>query len=215
MRRCRTRVAPPVVDPPAVDTSSPTVAFLLSEINLIDEEFRRIRAEGATRTNSYLTVAATIATAAAAYTAQTRTPWWSIAVPAGLALFLLGLYVVFGMVIRDIESDRCARATGRIRHYFVELDADLGRYLTFQATDAPMPWVTRNQSVQRQTVIAVAAASGALAAAGGLAWRGVTAWVWLGVFVALAVVIGVVVHRTAGRKLRKTADRARREQRFP
>jgi hypothetical protein len=196
------------------DATDPSVAMLLTELKLIDDEFRRMRSEGTARVNGYLTFVTAIITAGAAYTATRKLAWWTVLTPGGTAIALLGFYIFYGMVVRDVDTDRCARATGRIRRYFTDLDSELERYLTFQSTDAPSQWVARRESVQRRMVSIVASAAGAGAVTGEVARRGIAGSVLLLVFLPVLALIYLVLGWTARRRLKQAASKAQKQQRF-
>ena len=137
------------------------MSFLLEEFRMADEEFRRLRAEGQTRVTAYLTLAGTavgvIATLAGIRSIGAVTVERVATVATGL-MALLGTNTFVGLVVRDIGTDVCARATGRIRNFFITRYPEVTPHITFQHTDAPTRWITHPQSINRRQVAVMTAA---------------------------------------------------------
>lgn len=139
--------------------------FLLKELDLMESEIKRIRAEGPARLQFLFTATSAIL-ASLLVLAGLKSVTDEIARTAAVVanLLLLGFSLnTFGYLIgRDIATDRQARGTGRIRRYFLERSPELKPYITWQSIDAPTQWVTKDKSGVRGIVILIASGSAAM-----------------------------------------------------
>jgi hypothetical protein len=132
-----------------------TVDFLIAEYTQISEETRRLRAEGLNRLNFFIAITSAILVALVSLAQSNPTAGILLQIAAISAIFLLvlvGIETFRVSISRDINTDFNMRATGRIRRYFADRDSNLEKYLTWQDSDEPTKWVTRNDSGIRRTI---------------------------------------------------------------
>jgi hypothetical protein len=139
-------------------------SFLLKELDLVEGEIKRLRAEGLSRIQ-FLFTATSALVGSLLVLAGTKSidPEWLRR--AGIALsFLLVCFALVTyeyLIGRDISCDRNARATGRIRHYFLERSPGLAPYLTWGTSDAPTQWIAVDISgLRRFTALLTSAVGG-------------------------------------------------------
>lgn len=126
-----------------------SVEFLLVEFQEIAQETRRIRVEGLSRMNLYITLTSSILAGLILISqidATSILSFQAISIGAMLFLALIGWNTFQFSISRDINTERNIRATNRIRRFFVDNDPELGLYLTWNTHDEPMSWITHNRS---------------------------------------------------------------------
>lgn len=131
-----------------------TFAFLIAEYNEISQETRRLRQEGITRLNFFITITSSIL-AVLAFLSQNKAidsiVFQAVAIGVLLLLFFVGLDTFRFTIRRDIHTDLNIRAVARIRRFFAIQNPNIQEHLTWQDHDEPTPWVTNNNSNVRLT----------------------------------------------------------------
>lgn len=194
------------------------VEFLIAEYNEISQETRRLRQEGITRLNFFITITSSIL-AVLAFVSQNKTMAGIIFqfVASGVLLLLLfiGLDTFKFTIRRDINTDLNIRAVARIRRFFAIQNPKIQQYLTWQYHDEPTPWVTDNTSNVRLTAQYILSFICALMA--GLLFN------LIGVKLTVSIVIGVVVlvasflifQDYATRQFKRASIEAKQSMKFP
>ena len=137
---------------------SKAVDFLLAEYQEIYQEFRRLRQEGVTRLNFFITLTSVITGGLIIlYQLSTtgRGAFEYLAIGSLLFLLIVGWDTVNFSISRDIDTDLNVRATARIRRFFADQYPNIEEYLTWQVHDEPTPWLTKNISNVRRTSQAI------------------------------------------------------------
>jgi hypothetical protein len=131
------------------------VVFLIAEYNEIAHETRRLRQEGITRLNFFITITSSFL-AVLVFLSQSKATFGVsfqiAAIGVLLLLLLIGLDTFDHSIRRDIYTDFNVRAMARIRCFFATQNPEIKQYLTWQYHDEPTLWVTRNNSNVRKTV---------------------------------------------------------------
>jgi hypothetical protein len=134
--------------------SGGSIEFLIAEYNQISEETRRLRNEGLSRLNFFITITSSILAGlvvlSQSNTATDTTVQW-VSLGALFFLILVGWNAFKFTISRDISTDFNVRATGRIHRFFMERDPSLRQYLTWQDHDEPTAWIVGNTSNLRST----------------------------------------------------------------
>jgi hypothetical protein len=120
--------------------------FLIAEYSQVFLELRRIRAEGITRLNFFVTLSTGVL-GGVVFILQLS----SLSLPArqllaALAislLLLLGWDVYRYLIFRDTSSDFNMRALGRIRRFFIDRHPSAARYFVWNTDDEPSLYVKR------------------------------------------------------------------------
>ncbi len=131
-----------------------SVEFIIAEYNQISEETRRLRGEGLSRLNFFITITSSILAGLVVLSqsnAATNTTVQLVSIGALLFLVLIGWNAFRFTISRDISTDFNIRATGRIHRFFIDRDPSLSQYLTWQDHDEPTSWVVNNISNLRST----------------------------------------------------------------
>ncbi len=136
------------------------------------------------------------------------------AILTSFLLFSFSLVTYQYLIGRDISCDRNARATARIRRYFLERSPNLQRHISWQITDAPTQWLrVDNSGVRRMTILI---SSGLAGLFGGLSffelWRNVALSYAAG-FLGGVLVVGSL-RQWASRRFTTALTAAMAEQRF-
>lgn len=195
-----------------------SVEFLLVEFQEIAQETRRIRVEGLSRMNLYITLTSSILAGLILISqidATSILSFQAISIGAMLFLALIGWNTFQFSISRDINTERNIRATNRIRRFFVDNDPELGLYLTWNTHDEPMSWITHNRSNVRG--MAQSILSFVIATMTGLITYLVTATVSWSVIVGVPcfAVAMVSLNAYANRRYGEAEDTAQRDIRFP
>ncbi|OYQ65072.1 hypothetical protein B9G53_08975 [Pseudanabaena sp. SR411] len=136
-------------------TKKNAVSFLIAEYNEIAQETRRLRQEGITRLNFFITITSSFL-AVLVFLSQSKATlgvsFQIAAVGVLLLLLLIGLDTFDHSIRRDVYTDFNVRAMARIRCFFATQSPEIKQYLTWQYHDEPTLWVTRNNSNVRKTV---------------------------------------------------------------
>lgn len=192
-------------------------AFLLKELEMMESEIKRLRGEGQTRLQFLVTITSAVLGSLVALSgvdgiAEAQLRGASIVATFMLYIFALATYEY--TIGRDISTDRNARATSRIRRYFLECSPGIIDYLSWQTEDGPTQWVTKDRSRIRTLIMVIAAGLGGLCA-GLIAFEisDVTA-VGYKMGIPIGFLTIVILKCWAVRKLRRAKDTAIKEQRF-
>lgn len=133
-----------------------STSFLLSELELIEKENQRLRTEGVARLNFLVAIVSGVLgglfTLSSLGQFTIRQIIGALAL-ASLLLFILSIGTYEYTIGRDISSDRNARATGRIRNYFIKRHPQIAKHVTWQTDDSPTNWVKKNKSNVRTTIL--------------------------------------------------------------
>ncbi len=130
--------------------------FLLEEYKALENRFQSYRVEGVSRLNSYLTLTSVLGGAGLFFLGNSTNLPSTISQPILIAVMLLlasvGFDTWFYIVIRQITSDKIERGLARIRHYFIEHDKSISKYLVNSINDDPTPYIksqNRSNGVRR------------------------------------------------------------------
>ena len=191
--------------------------FLLKELDLMESEIKRLRAEGPLRLQFLFTITSALLASIlvlAGLKSISDDVARIAAIVASCLLMAFSLVTFDFLIARDIASDRQARGTGRIRRYFLERSPGLERYVTWQSIDAPTQWVTGDQSGVRWMVILIAGGSMGLFI-GLLTFELFrTIPVSYGVGIVSVVALAFSMKRWARRRFRVAKEKAASDQRF-
>jgi hypothetical protein len=120
--------------------------FLIAEYNQVFLELRRIRAEGITRLNFFVTLSTGVLGGVVFFIQLSSLSLLARQLLAALAvslLLLLGWDVYRYLIFRDTSSDFNMRALGRIRRFFIDRQPSAARYFIWNADDEPSLYVKR------------------------------------------------------------------------
>lgn len=143
------------------DTSrdSEREAFLLKELDLMETEIKRLRAEGPQRLQFLFTITSSLLGSLLVLAGlETIDSDWvcRAGIATSFLLFIFSLVTYDYLISRDISCDRNARATARIRQYFIGRSPDLERHVSWQTTDGPTLWIRVDGSSIRRMAIFIA-----------------------------------------------------------
>lgn len=131
-----------------------TIDFLIAEYNEISQETRRLRQEGITRLNFFITITSSTL-AILAFLSQSKVMTGALfqiaAIGVLLLLFFVGLDMFRFTIRRDEYTDFNRRAIARIRRFFATQDPRIQAYLTWGYHDEPTHWLSKNTSHVRLT----------------------------------------------------------------
>ncbi|MFM8321740.1 MAG: hypothetical protein ACKOC5_12575 [Chloroflexota bacterium] len=123
---------------PYPEPQEPSVAFLLAEYQLLRERFISLQQERVQRLNFFiaLTLACLGVVLYLGGTTRMRPDIFLLLVQVALLLLAaVGADLVMFLVMRERVIDRVERGMARIRHYFVERDPGLARYVILATSD--------------------------------------------------------------------------------
>ena len=192
-------------------------SFLLKELDLMETEIKRLRAEGPARLQFLFTMtSAMLASLLVLAGLKTIDIEWARrgAIAVSLLLFALALVTYQYLIGRDISCDRNARGTARIRRYFLSRSPSLKPHISWQTTDGPTQWLREDNSGIRNMTVLIAASVDGLAI--GLLTFELFGNPWPAYVAGLvtAVVTVVAMRVWAKRRLAAAMLRATEEQRF-
>jgi hypothetical protein len=196
--------------------------FLLEEYKALEGRFQNYRIEGVSRLNSYLTLTSVLGGAGLFFLGNNTNISTAIAQPILIAVMLLlasvGFDTWYYILLRQITSDKIERGLSRIRHYFVEQDETISKYLVNSINDDPTSYVkyqNKSNGVRRtvQTIQAFTL-SIAFTTASNLFMRQLGLW---------SILIGIVVFiidfayfENSGKKsFERAQERVSKESIFP
>lgn len=192
--------------------------FLLTEYNQITEETRRLRGEGLSRLNFFITITST-ALAGLVVLGQSSTASDTtvqlVSVGALIFLTLLGWNAFRFIISRDISTDFNIRANGRIHRYFIERDPSISKYITWQDHDEPTSWIANNTSNLRSTSQSILSSLCALNA-GIIANLIFTNLYWsIAIGIIFFLITLMVLNRYAKMRFKAAKEKAQKSIRFP
>jgi len=200
------------------NTDTRNTEFMLTIYNQITEETRRLRTEGLSRLNFFITITSSVLAGlivlAQINTANPRnTQFFSVG--ALIFLILLGWNVFRFIVSRDISTDLNIRATGRINRYFSDRDPSIREYLTWQDHDEPTPWITNNMSNLRGTAQSILSSLVAVVSGASIFFITDNLIFALigGVYMFVVALVSLQIY--AQQRFKKATERARSQIRFP
>ena len=192
-------------------------SFLLKELDLMESEIKRLRAEGPSRLQFLFTITSSLLGSLLVLAGlKTIDIEWirMAAIVISFLLFTFSLVTFQYLIGRDISCDRNARATARIRRYFLNRSPILERHISWQTSDTPTQWLRVDNSGIRRMNTLIASGVGGLCA--GLLVFEAMASIWLaytgGVTVTIATAI--IMRLWVRRRLKDALDKATNEQRF-
>jgi len=103
--------------------------FMLAEYQIIANNRAHEIERGQSYVNLFLTIASGTAALLALMSQVASTAFSFISIPILLILFLLGIISYIRVVQRDIRITTHSRHMGRIRHFFVEIQPGIQKYL--------------------------------------------------------------------------------------
>jgi len=122
------------------------VDFLLAEYNKSHDELNRLRDEGMKRLNFFITMTTSVVgglVILGGWKAISIIQFQLIAIVALLFLLIVGWGVFRFSIYRDIDMDFQLRSIARIRHYFMDLDPKMQRFLVEEKfDDEPTHYIT-------------------------------------------------------------------------
>lgn len=134
--------------------------FLLKELELMEAETKRLRAEGPARLQFLFTITSAVLGSLlvlAGLEGLTEQQILAAAIVASFMLLMFSLLTYEYLIGRDISSDRTVRATSRVRRYFLERAPELKQYISWQTEDGPTQWVEQDRSRIRGMVLLITA----------------------------------------------------------
>jgi hypothetical protein len=137
--------------------------FLLEEYKALESRFQTYRVEGVSRLNSYLTLTSVLGGAGLFFLGNNANLPSITSQPILIAVMILlssvGYDTWFYIVIRQITSDKIERGLSRIRHYFIERDETISRYLVNSINDDPTSFIKSQNRASgvRRTVLTIQA----------------------------------------------------------
>ena len=137
---------------PLSETSSQRI--LLEEYKSIHNDYLRLRSEGVTRVNFFITSASVALGGVLVLGSSNNIPiiYFKIILLATLTLLaIIGLEIYYYLVQRDIGSDRHIRGLARIRNYFIEIDPSIKDYFVHTIYDIPTAYLIMKSSGMRRT----------------------------------------------------------------
>lgn len=192
-------------------------AFLLKELDLMESEVKRLRAEGPARLQFLLSItSALLGSLLVLAGLKTLEPDLirRAAIVTSFLLFAFSLVTYQYLIGRDISCDRNARATARIRRYFLDRSPKLERHISWQTSDAPTQWLRiDNSGVRRMTVLISSGVGGLFFGMSGFEFF-CSIYAGYAVGAVAAAFIAVGLRKWAARRLRDAHAKAVNEQRF-
>jgi hypothetical protein len=192
-------------------------AFLLKELDLMESEIKRLRAEGPARVQFLFTITcALLASLLVLAGLKSLELEWirRAAIVTSFLFFAFSLVTYTYLIGREISCDRNARATARIRRYFLDRSPELELHISWQTSDAPTQWLREDKSGPRQMTILLSSGAGGLCI--GLASFECfkNEWIAYGTGLAVAAIVVYALRSWARRRLREAHAKAVDEQRF-
>ena len=211
---------PKVYKTPSPDSSKEKEreSFLLKELDLVESEIKRLRAEGPLRIQFlFTTTSALLGSLLVLAGLKSVDPEWvrRAGIATSFLLFTFAQVTFQYLIGRDISCDRNARATARIRRYFLDRSPSLQLHVSWQTSDAPTQWIRVDNSGIRWMNLLIASGVGSLCA--GLVIFEVTQnyWVSYACGVVSAIFIVGAMRYWARARLEGANKKALAEQRFP
>lgn len=206
-------------DEPSVESTreKERESFLLKELDFMEAEIKRLRAEGPARLQFLFTMtSAMLASLLVLAGLKTIDIEWARrgGIAVSLLLFALALVTYHYLIGRDISCDRNARGTARIRRYFLDRSPSLEPHVSWQTTDGPTKWLREDNSGIRNATVLIAAGLDALAV--GLLTFELAGDPWTSYVSGLvtAAVTVITMRLWAKRRLAAAVQRAEAERRF-
>lgn len=193
-----------------------TVDFLLKELEIISNDIARFRSEGINRLNFFISMTTAILGGLAFLFSMTTYDIFQFALAGGFFLLILIGWNAFQYLIeRDIASDRNARATARIRRFFLDKFPVLEKHITWHMYDDPTSWVTANKSNMRKTVQYILSAI--IAILSGVIASNLIAMMYISILIAIIFIplTFFVLEMYAKLKFKKATNEAISSIRFP
>jgi hypothetical protein len=191
--------------------------FLLQELQLMEGEIQRLRAEGVSRLNFLFSITSALFGALLAIAGLGKLSSQQIVVGfivASFMLFIVSLSTYEFAVSRDILCDKNARGTGRIRRYFLTKHPEIEAHLSWQTNDEPTHWVQSNKSDIRRVAIFFSSTLAGLAC-GASVFRVLASLEFaVATFMGVSVLIGLALTLWAKQRLRTVYQRAQAECKF-
>jgi hypothetical protein len=204
--------------PPDPSRDKEREAFLLKELDLMEGEIKRLRAEGPLRLQFlFTTTSALLGSLLVLAGLKAIEPDWirRAGIATSFLLFTFSLVTYDYLISRDISCDRNARATARIRQYFLSRSPGLSLHVSWQTIDRPTQWIRVDRSAIRRMAVFIASSVGGLSI-------GLTAFelarqyeIAYAVGIASGATVAFFMHLWASRRLKSAMAAALAEQRFP
>ena len=200
------------------DQEQIALQFLLAEYSELNEEFRRLREEGVTRLNFYITITSSIL--AGLVLLSQISPASSgflqfAAIGAAFLLMLIGWSLFRYTIARDELTDDTLRALARLRRFFTNHAPSIKGVLSRPMDDEPTMFVTRNASSIRLTVQSILSLLFALMAglAVNLVSRTLVLSVGIGVIAFASVMLSLEAY--SKKQFKRITESAHKSVRFP
>lgn len=194
------------------------VEFLMAEYSEISQENRRLRQEGITRLNFFITITSSIL-AVLAFLSQNATMtgvvFRVVAIGILSVLFFVGLDTFRFTIRRDIHTDLNIRALARIRRFFATYSPSIRPYLTWPDHDEPTPWVAHNTSNVRLTAQYILSFICALIGCLGLNLAGVPLTISAVAGVVMLAIAFLGFQRYATQRFQQASLESKQSMRFP
>lgn len=192
-------------------------SFLLKELELMEGEIKRLRAEGPTRIQFLFTTASALLGSLLVLAGlKSIEPEWirRAGIATSFLLFAFALVTYQYLIGRDISCDRNARATARIRRYFLDRSPMLEPHISWQTSDQPTQWIIVDNSGIRRMNVLIASGVGGLCV--GIFVFEVLGHLWVsyasGIITAAA--LALLMRYWAHARLKTARAKATDEQRF-
>jgi len=128
--------------------------ILLEEYKSIHNDYLRLRSEGVTRVNFFITSASVALGGVFVLGSSNNTPiiYFKIILLATLTLLaIISMEIYYYLIQRDIGSDRHIRGLARRRNYFIEIDPSIKGYFIHTLYDTPTAYLVMKSSGMRRT----------------------------------------------------------------
>jgi len=196
--------------------------FLLEEYRALEGRFQSYRVEGVSRLNSYLTLTSVLGGAGLFFLGNSANlsavVSHSILIAVMLLLSSVGYDAWYYIIIRQITSDKIERGLSRIRHYFIEQDQSISKYLVNSINDDPTLYLRRQKKSNgvRRTVQTIQAftLSIAVLSAANLTLPTLKEWVILLGLAAFAIDFGLFEY-IGNRRFAREQERVTEKSVFP
>ena len=191
--------------------------FLLQELQLMEAEIQRLRAEGIARLNFLFTITSALFGGVLVIVGLGRLTDEQIIVGVFIAsfiLFVISLSTFEYALSRDVLCDKNARGTGRIRKYFLLKYKEIENHVTWQTDDAPTHWITSNRSDIRRVALFFTSTLAGIAGGSFVFWIFPSLAIALVAFIFILIITGLILIVWAEQRFKNACEKANREQKF-